>query len=188
MAEPAHLFSPISQTTPQRIKLILQMQRLKCAELVQKLEEMKLEIQKSSVEVDHQLSQDITSILGKSERNITPFMDLEREHKKLLTRSSTGVRYHAMIIRYCLSLATKSPACYEELRKSKILVLPSQRTLKDYRNCIRPKAGFQEEVIEELKDFTNSYFNVQRYIVLLFDEMKIMSSLVFDKVTGELIG
>ena len=93
-----------------------------------------------------------------------------------------------MVIRYCLSLATKSPACYEELRQSKILVLPSQRTLKDYRNCIRPKAGFQEEVIEELKDLTNSYFDVQRYIVLLFDEMKIMSNLVFDKVTGELIG
>ena len=189
IAKPAHLFSPISQTAPQRIKLTLQMQRLKCAELEQKLEEMKLEIQRSSVEVDHQLSQDITSILGKSEKNITPFMDLFwQQQKKLSTRSSTGVRYHPMIIRYCLSLAAKSPACYEELRKSKILVLPSQRTLKDYRNCIRPKAGFQEEVIEELKDLTNSYFDVQRYIVLLFDEMKIMSNLVFDKVTGELIG
>ena len=92
-----------------------------------------------------------------------------------------------MIISYCLSLARKSPACYKELRKSTILVLPSQRTLKDYRNCIRPKAGFQE-VIEELKDLTNSYFDVQRYIVLLFDEKKIMSNLVFDKVTGEMIG
>jgi len=36
----------------------------------------------------------------------------------------------------------------------KILVLPSQRTLKDYRNCICPKVGFQEGVIEELKDLT----------------------------------
>lgn len=52
------------------------MQRLKCAELEQKLEEMKLEIQKSSVEVDHQLSQDITSILGKADKNVTPFMNL----------------------------------------------------------------------------------------------------------------
>ena len=189
LAEPAHLFSPVSQTAPERIKLTLQMQRLKCAELEQKLEEMKLGIQKSSVEVDHQLSQDITSILGKSDNNVTPFMNLFwQQQKKLLTRSSTGVRYHPMIIRYCLPLATKSPACYEELRKSKILVLPSQRTLKDYRNCIRPKAGFREEVIEELKDSTNSYFDVQRYIVLLFDEMKIMSNLVFDEVTGELIG
>ena len=32
------------------------------------------------------------------------------------------------------------------------------------------------------------YFDVQSYVVLLFDEMKIKSNLVFDKVTDELIG
>ena len=32
------------------------------------------------------------------------------------------------------------------------------------------------------------YFDMQRYVVLLFDEMKIKSNLVFDKGTGELIG
>ena len=191
LSEPAHIFSPVSQTAPQRIKLTLQMQRLKCAELERKLEEMQHEIQRSSVEIDHQLSEDITTIFGKSGKNVTPFMELFwQQQKKLFTRSSNskGVRYHPMIIRYCLSLATKSPACYEELRNSGILVLPSQRTLKDYRNCIRPKAGFQHEVIEELKSLTNGYFDVQRYIVLLFDEMKVSSNLVFDKTTGELIG
>lgn len=189
LAKPAHLFAPVSHTTPERIKLTLKTQRLKCAELERKLEEMKSEIEKSSVEVDNQLSNDITSILGTSNENITPFMDLFwQQQKKLMTKSKTGVRYHPMIIRYCLSLATKSPACYEELRKSNILVLPSQRTLKDYRNCIRPKAGIQEEVLEELNVLTNSYFDVQRYIVLLFDEMKILSNLVFDKVSGELTG
>ena len=55
-----------------------------------------------------------------------------------------------MIIRFCLSLAAKSPSCYEELRNSNILVLPSQRQLKDYRNAIKPQTGFQEEVIEVL--------------------------------------
>lgn len=151
--------------------------------------EMKLEIQKSSVEVDHQLSKGITSILGNSNNSITPFMNLFwQEQKKLLSNNSTGVRYHPMVIRYCLSLAAKSPACYEELRKSNILKLPSQRTLRDYRNSIRPKTGFQAEVVEELKVQAHSYFDVQRYVVLLFDEMKVMSNLVFDKVTAELIG
>ena len=67
-------------------------------------------------------------------------------------------------------------------------MLPSQRRLCDYRNAIRPQRGFQEEVIEEVKSETQSYFDVQRYVVLLFDEMKIMANLVLDKVTGELIG
>lgn len=39
-----------------------------------------------------------------------------------------------------------------------------------------------------LKSETESYFDVQRYVILLFDEMKIMANLVLDKVTGELIG
>ena len=86
-----------------------------------------------------------------------------------------------MIIRFCLSITAKSPACYEELRNSGILILPSQRRLKDYRNAIKPKRGFQKEVIDVLKEETNKYFDIQRYVVLLFDEMKIMANLVFDK-------
>ncbi|CAH3141557.1 unnamed protein product [Porites evermanni] len=83
-----------------------------------------------------------------------------------------------MIARYCLSLAAKSPSCDEELRNSNILVLPRQRTLRDYNNFAQQKRGFQGHVMEEL----------QNYVVLLFYEMKINSNLVLDKVTGELIG
>ena len=43
-------------------------------------------------------------------------------------------------------------------------------------------------MIEVLKSETSSYFDVKRYIVLLFDEMKVMTNLVLDKMTGELIG
>jgi len=122
-----------------------------------KLDEMKKEIKYSSIEIDHALRKDITYTIGKSDGNITSFMELFwQEQKKLLRSTNSGVRYHPMIIRYCLSLATKSPACYEELRQTGILRLPSQRTLKDYKNAICPKAGFQNEVIEELKDLTNS--------------------------------
>ena len=75
----------------------------------------------------------------------------------------------AFLVRFCLSLAAKSPSCYEELRNSKVLILPSQRRLKDYRNAIRPQRGFNEQIVEELKSLTESYFDVQRYVVLLFD-------------------
>lgn len=87
-----------------------------------------------------------------------------------------------------LSMAVKSPSSYEELRNGGILVLPSQWTLLDYRNFTRPKRHFQESLLQELTAMTDTYFDEQRYIVLLFDEMKIMSNLIFDKVTGEPIG
>ena len=191
MVIPAHAKAPVSKTDPVRIKLTLQEQRLKCAQLEQELTEMRTEILKSNIEVDHQLSNDLTSIFEEAnDDKITPFMNLFwQQQKKLFSSSGTGVRYHIpMIIRFCLSLAAKSSLCYEELRNSKVLILPSQRRLKDYRNAIRPKRGFQEEIVQELKSLTDSYFDVQRYVVLLFDEMKVMSNLVLDKVTGELIG
>ena len=150
---------------------------------------MRQELQNLCIEVDHELSNDFRKLFDSSDKEVTPFMNpFWEQQKKLFSSSRTGLRYQPMIIRSRLSLAPKSLSCYEELRNSKVLVLPSQRLLKDYRNAIKPKRGFQEEVIEVLKTETDSYFDVQRYVVLLFDEMKVMENLVLDKNTGELIG
>ena len=65
--------------------------------------------------------------------------------------------------------------------------LPSKRRLRDYKNWVRQKCCFNEDVIAELIAITDKYFDVQRYIVLLFHEMKIRANL-YDKATGELIG
>ena len=187
--KPAHINAPVSKTDPERIKLTLQGQRLKCAELEQQLTEMRAELLKSSVEIDNELNDDFTQILDSAGTKVTPFMNLFwQEQKRLFARSNTGVRCHPMIIRFCLSLASKSPSCYEELRNSGVLVLPSQRRLKDYRNAIKPKRGFQKEVLDVLIAETEHYFDVQRYVVLLFDEMKVMANLVLEKTSGELIG
>ena len=190
-SKPAHINAPVSKTDPARLKLTLQGQRLRCAQLERELNEMRAEIESTNIEVDHELSNDLTKILGSAAdtSKMTPFMKLFWEQQqKLFPSSQKGVRYHPMIIRFCLSLAAKSPSCYEELRNSGVLVLPSQRRLKDYRNAIKPKRGFQPEILEELKTETNDYFDVQRYIVLLFDEMKVQANLVLNKVTGEIAG
>jgi hypothetical protein len=67
-------------------------------------------------------------------------------------------------------------------------VLPSKRTLRDYRNFFKPRAGFHPDNVERLKNQTSQYFGIQRYVVLSFDEMKIQAKLVFDKHSNELIG
>ena len=65
--KPAHVNAPVSKTDPERIKLVikltLQGQRLKCAQLEQQLTEMRAELLKSSVEFDSELSNDFTQIL-----------------------------------------------------------------------------------------------------------------------------
>ena len=108
--------------------------------------------------------------------------------KKLFSYNPKGTCYHPMIIRFCLSLASKSKSSYEELRNSSILVLPSSRTLRDYKNAIAPQTGYRKQIIDDLNKLTKDYFDIQRYVCLLIDKMKIKSNLVFDKHSGELIG
>ena len=127
LLKPAHIKAPISKTDPERVKLTLQEQRLKCAQLERELHEIKTELQRSNIEIDPKLSDDFTQILDSSSAKITPFMSLFwQQQQKLFSKSATGVRYHPMIIRFCLFLVAKSPSCYEELHNSGVLVLPSQ--------------------------------------------------------------
>ena len=130
MSQPAKLFAPVSQTSAVRIKLSLQNHRLHCSQLESEIEKMKNELPNSSVEIDHELSNDFVKIFSNASENMTPFMNLFlQRQKQLFSSCSQGVRYHPMVIRFCLSLAARSSSCYEELRNSVILVLPSQRTL-----------------------------------------------------------
>ena len=68
------------------------------------------------------------------------------------------------------------------------MILPSLRTSRDYKNGIRPKRGFNNEVVDELNKKTELFSESERYVTILFDERKIQEDLVWDKHTGELIG
>ena len=112
-----------------------------------------LEDSSITVEVDNNLSNDFFQIMESND--VTPFMKLFwEEQKKTIGKKKMGIRYHPMIIRYCLSIAAKSPSAYKELQE--VLVLPSLRTLRDYKNYIRPKTGFSPDIIEELKKLTST--------------------------------
>ena len=98
-----------------------------------------------------------------------------------------------MIIKFCLNLAAKSSSAYKDLRYDNktgtgVLVLPSLRTLRNYKNYIRPTRGFNPDIVNELAKKTASFSETERYVTILFDEMKIQENLVWDKHSDELIG
>ena len=190
MLLPASKFAPLTKTSKERLILRVQEQNKQCNELRERIKIMQQAIDSESVKVTDSFNNDIVSIMGTLGKEVSPFMQLfwEQQKNALSTKGSSSIRYHPMVIRFCLSIAAKSPSAYEELRSSNVLRLPSHRTLRDYRNAIRPKVGFNSEVIKELKDLTDNFFDNQRYVALCFDEMKVQSKLVFDKHDGELIG
>ncbi|XP_028404077.1 uncharacterized protein LOC114526750 [Dendronephthya gigantea] len=98
---------------------------------------------------------------------------------KLLQSEKFGRCYYFQIIRFALSLHGKSPAAYRELRDSGALILPSERVLRDFKNYLKSKAGINIENIDNLKEKASPLSGIQRYVVLVMDEMKIQSNLVF---------
>ena len=61
-------------------------------------------------------------------------------------------------------------------------------TLRDYKNALKPSAGFNPEVVTELVKKCKDLSGIERYVVFSFDEIKIQSNLVFDKHSGDVIG
>ena len=149
---------------------------------------MKQEIENSSLAISKNIESDLVQILpGADKSQISPFMNLFwEEQQKYLKSSKQGICYHPAIMHYCLGLAAKSPAAYEAVRlnektNSGFLILPRRRRLCDYKNYVKPKLGFNKNIIEELKNKVINFSVQEKFVVLVLYEMKIQENLVWNK-------
>lgn len=46
-----------------------------------------------------------------------------------------------------------SPQAYDIMRESNVITLPSRRSLRDYTNWYKAKAGYQVEVFDQLRKY-----------------------------------
>lgn len=100
------------------------------------------------------------------------------------------MRWHPVMVRWCLNLKMLSSAAYHALCTSGFMRLPSERTLHDYTHYVKSKTGFQSAVDEQLIQEANlaNIPDWMKYIVILCDEMKIKENLVYDKHSTEVVG
>ena len=78
------------------------------------------------MEVSAELGDNMVTIMsGADQLKISPFMNFLCQEQQNNLSPSTGIRYHPMIIGYCLSLAAKSSAVYDEIRYNEKKVLVS---------------------------------------------------------------
>ena len=94
------------------------------------------------------------------------------------------------MIRFCLYLRHQSGKAYEALRQSGCVMLPSQRTLRDYSHAVEAVVGFSREVDSQLMIASKvaTCEEWEKFVVVLIDEMYIREDLVYEKNTGTLIG
>lgn len=70
--------------------------------------------------------------------------------KAVSKKDMRQVRWHPLLIRWCLNLKLMSSSAYHAMRTAGFICLPSERTLRDYSNYFKCKAGFQLEVNQQL--------------------------------------
>ena len=102
------------------------------------------------------------------------------------------MRWHPLIIRWCLSIYHTSPAAYRQIasKRNKFLCLPHVNTLRKYVNFTEAKSGFNPDIVEKLIEDSHlaELRELQKNVSLVFDKIKIKSGLVFGRSTGKLVG
>ncbi|XP_071502692.1 uncharacterized protein [Diadema antillarum] len=120
----------------------------------------------------------------------TPMRVLWDEQVKRVNTHPQAMRWHPSILRLCIALEAKSPAAYDLLQSSGVLVLPHKRTLKQYTKFTTSEPGFNRELLRRVCDDVkiDTLQDYQKNITLSFDEMRISEGLVYSHSTGQIIG
>ena len=112
----------------------------------------------------------------------------EEQKKAAAKRKGNGVRWHPLMIKFCLYLIHQSGKAYETLRESNCIRLPSQQTLWNYSHAVKAKPGFSPEVDHQLMEAANVMKSKEweKLVIILLDEMYIKEDLVYEKQSGTL--
>lgn len=147
----------------------------------------------NGVDLDEKLDADIRTIMNENDEAVNQSYSPDsfeclfwkQQKESMLLKNTKQMRWHPMLIKWCIHLRMLSSSCYNSLRSTGVLRLPSERTLRDYTNIIKAKSGFQCEVDEQLfkEAKVEELADHQKYISLIFDEVKIKEDLVYNKHT-----
>lgn len=129
--------------------------------------------------------EDLLEIIAQAFPNAPKEMQvlLQSQQSALQVKDRRGIRWDPEVIRTCLNMWVRSPRSYEDLKDSKMLILPSGRQLRKYKNALKQRPGIQKEMLRWMKT-TADHANVPdqgRTGILMHDECKIQQDLVLER-------
>ena len=182
---------PYSCLTPDELKARMHRVHEELRRIQKERDRLKLKLSKvcreQGVCVDDGLHQDLTSIMkNNSQKVLKAFHPNSFGHifwvqqLEATSEDPRGMRWHPLMVRWCLYLRHQSQSAYETLRQSDCLVLPSQRTLRDYTHYIKAATGFSAEVDKQLMQAASmkTCKEWEKCMILLIDEMHIKEDLI----------
>ena len=104
-------------------------------------------ISQQAVEVDEEVAIHLSSIAAEEIEQVEEMFPKgsfhrlfwEQQKEANTRKDSQGLRWHSLMIRFCLYLCHQSNKAYETLHQSGIISLLSQRTLQDYSHAVKAK-------------------------------------------------
>ena len=164
-------------------------------EEVKRLDEKVHTLSAQSDEVDTDLEVDLIHIMNENTDDIRKrygkgtFARLlwDKQLKAATAKNPRQIRWHPMLIKWCLNLKLLSNSAYNALRITGFLTLPSERTLRDYIHYFSNNPGFQNEVHQQLLE--TEVTRNEEIFSLIIDEMKSKKEgLVYNKQCGKVVG
>ena len=183
--------------TPEKLKKLTSLQA-RAAFLEREKNMLSRKISTSTIPVDTDLSTHLLHMMEEESENIAQrfpegsfkriFWDQQLQAARL--SDMRQMRWHPVMIRWCLNLKMLSSAAYHAMRTSNFITLPSERTLRDYTHYVQARPGFQDDIDVDLKREArlDELPEWKKYVVVVIDEMKIKESLVYDKHSAHIIG
>ena len=187
--------------TPEKVQRLHDMrsvQRRTETQLKQLRTQVNRIVQEEGVEVDEELHADLQKIMSESEEEVTSssagssFQEIffKQQKEAVAHKNSRSMRWHPLMIKWCLYLKHLSSKAYETLHESGCVALPSQRTLRDYTHFLNSSSGFSKEVDAQLISATkvDRLQDFEKCVSLIMDEMYIKEDLIYNKHSGEIVG
>jgi hypothetical protein len=140
------------------LKNDLRKARLQIRSLKRKLQQ---NIQNNGIDLDKKMEKDFEIIMKEHHQRVCEeypngsFQRLFWESQlHAISQHKNAIRWHPSIIKWCIYLRHKSPRAYEILRATNCIILPSQRTLRDYTYHFNTTAGFSTGLDRQLYNDT----------------------------------
>ena len=145
-------------------------------------------IEDNGTEVDDDLNKALVDIVedkspfvaSSYEEGSFPRICWEVQQQASSLKDMRSMRWHPLMIWWCLYLRHLSGRAYEMVRELGVIKLPSQRTLRDYTYTTKAKAGFSSDVDEQLMKAAKLDMCAERdkYVIIIMDEMHIKEGIV----------
>ena len=154
--------------------------------------------ERDGIVVDENLDKDLREImtdntdeiLKKYRADSFEYVFWEQQKEAASQKQRCQIRWHPMMVRWCLHLKFISSSAYDALRSSGIIILPSECKLRNYSNWMPAKPGFSADVDRQLMKEAKiaEIPEYKKYVCLTFDEVKVKEGLIYNKESMEIVG